>query len=257
MRIIAGEYRSRVLATPPDGTVTRPMPDRVRESVFSLLRGHCEGAMVFDGFAGTGSIGLECASRGAARVVCVERDRGMADLIRANVASLGCGDRVRVVVGDALGPGALGQAPRPLTLAFIDPPYPLAEDPVQFRRLMAQLSALVDLLTPEGFVVLRTPWPLRHPAGPAAPAPHQAETPRRKGRRDDWRREVRDALDGRAPRRSAPSEPDAEPVPSDPMPAAGQVEPSLTLSNADGPETHVYRGTAVHLYARRRAGAGA
>lgn len=260
MRIIAGEYRSRILQTPPDDTVTRPIPDRVKESLFNILRGHFAGANVFDGFAGTGAIGLECASRGAARVVCVEQDRGIVGVLRANVATLGCGDRVEVVHGDALGAGALARAPRPLQLAFLDPPYPLMRDPLQSRRILAQVAALVNLLTPTGFAVLRTPWPLFAEAqAAAAPEPRPV---RRKPRREDWRRDVRDVLEGRTPPKRRVPDPDQDPdddadgaveeAGGAEAPAAATTgEPiKLELPGVRGPETHVYRQMAVHLYMR-------
>lgn len=173
MRIIAGEYRRRLLFSPRDASVTRPIPDRVKESIFAILRGHCEGATVFDGFAGTGAIGLEAISRGAKKCVFVERDRNISQLLRDNIAALGCEDRSLVIQGDALGSAALASAPRPLTLAFLDPPYPLVEEPVGFKRVMAQVQALVELLSDDGYVVLRTPWPLRHPITPELSAPMQ------------------------------------------------------------------------------------
>ncbi|MCE7975454.1 MAG: hypothetical protein DYG92_14215 [Leptolyngbya sp. PLA1] len=264
MRIIAGDFRSRKIYSPPDDQTTRPIPDRVKESLFSLLRGRFENANVFDGFAGTGSIGLECASRGAARVVCVEKDRDMADLLRANVALLNCADRVEVVCGDALGPGALARSPRPLNLAFLDPPYPLMQEPTSCRRVLAQVGALVQLLDADGFLVLRTPWPLRHPdpatAQAAAPTP---EVRRRKPKRDDWKQRLRDEIDGRRSKRRtpiAPTEPDDADEPegrnaeaSAPESAAPQpvmIDVDLRIPGAKGPETHVYRQMAVHLYMR-------
>jgi 16S rRNA (guanine966-N2)-methyltransferase len=214
MRIIAGEFRRRLLLTPKDAEVTRPIPDRVKESLFSLLRGHCEGATVFDAFAGTGAIGLEAVSRGATRCVMVEKDRDIADILRKNVETLGVKGRCEVVVGDALGPGALARAPRPLKLAFLDPPYPIVRDPLGYQRVVEQLKALVQLLTDDGYAVLRTPWPLRHQEGG-----EQAEStpePRRwkkkgKGRRDrDGRRGFEDeAEEGR--RRGSPK-PSAKPT---------------------------------------------
>src|ERR1044071_7748596 len=104
MRIIAGEFRSRRLITPRDDSTTRPIPDRVKVSLFGLLRGHCEGATVFDGFAGTGAIGLEAVSRGAASCVFVEKDRAAAAMLRQNIDSLGASDRCELFIGDALGP---------------------------------------------------------------------------------------------------------------------------------------------------------
>lgn len=118
--------------------------------------------MVFDGFAGTGSIGLEAISRGAKRCIFVERDKQMSLLLRENIRQLGCEDRSLVIQGDALGSAALASAPRPLTLAFLDPPYPLVQEALGLRRVLAQVAALVELLAPDGYVVLRTPWPLVH-----------------------------------------------------------------------------------------------
>jgi 16S rRNA (guanine966-N2)-methyltransferase len=245
MRIIAGEFRSRRLVTPRDATTTRPIPDRVKESLFGHLRGHTEGARVFDAFAGTGAIGLEAISRGAARCVFVERDRRIADLLRQNIANLGVEDRCEVVVGDALGPGALARCPHPVDLVFLDPPYALATDPVGWKRMRAQLERLVDLLDDDGFAMVRTPWPFfLHPEAPAEPAPARARQ-----RRDKDRGE-RPADRQRPPKRSSHTvEEEDDAVAQPPAPAA--IEPGMLFSNADGPETHVYHTTAVHLYAKR------
>lgn len=200
MRIIAGEFRRRLLLTPKDAEVTRPIPDRVKESLFSLLRGHCEGATVFDAFAGTGAIGLEAVSRGAARCVMVEKDRGIAAILRKNIETLGVGSRCEVVEGDALGPGALARAPRPLTLAFLDPPYPIVQDLLGFQRVMEQMKSLIPLLTDDGFAIVRTPWPLQHQEGAENLEPEPQERPRwTKGKR---RRGMDEASEGRSSRRS-------------------------------------------------------
>lgn len=206
MRIIAGEFRRRLLETPPDDSVTRPIPDRVKESLFSILRGHFEGASVFDGFAGTGAIGLEAVSRGAARCVLVERDRDVSQMLRRNVESLGAQDRCEVVTGDCLGPGALARCPRPLHLAFLDPPYPLVQDRVGLRRVLAQLSALVGLLDDKGYAVLRTPWPLMLLPEGVEPAP--APTPERKRRPAKHDRRSRRHADTPRDRRDDPSDSD-------------------------------------------------
>ncbi|MFA6046161.1 MAG: RsmD family RNA methyltransferase, partial [Phycisphaerales bacterium] len=180
--------------------MTRPIPDRVKESVFSLLRGHYEGASVFDAFAGTGAIGLEALSRGAARVVFVERDKAVAEVLMSNIEMLGVGDRAELVTGDALGAGALARAPRPLTMAFFDPPYPLMRDPLGFKRIMAQVSAIVDRIEPKCFVVLRTPWPLFIEPGEAEPAaPDRKKGGEKKPRKEDWKRQLRDAQMGLDP----------------------------------------------------------
>jgi 16S rRNA (guanine966-N2)-methyltransferase len=284
MRIIAGEFRRRLLFTPRDASVTRPIPDRVKESLFGLLRGHCEGANVFDGFSGTGAIGLEAVSRGAARCLLVERDRAIVPILRKNVESLGCGDRCTVLQGDALGAAALASAPRPLTLAFLDPPYPLVQEPAGFRRVMAQVAALVNVLSPDGYVVLRTPWPLRHVVGgAAAEASEPVVSEREKSRKDkrgqvkrerSWRRHA-DSMD---PKRAAEhlggSRSSGSPVPRDDdgddeapldeidaklaaaeaeilQPGQTRIDADLALPNAVGPETHVYHGMAIHLYAKK------
>lgn len=257
MRIIAGEFRRRLLETPRDAETTRPIPDRVKESLFSLLRGHCEGASVFDAFAGTGAIGLEAVSRGANRCVMVERDRHVAEMLRRNVETLGCLDRCEVVSGDALGAGALARCPRPCTLVFMDPPYPLIRDGLGFRRVMDQLSKLVECLTPDGFAVLRTPWPLLLEAGgeeEASPEPARRKGKPRKERRGRWDEPERPR---RAPRAERFDEETIERIETE---GAEEGEgdkpvfekPSLLIANAVGPETHEYGTMAVHLYARKK-----
>lgn len=248
MRIIAGEFRSRRLWTPRDGLTTRPMPDRVRESLFGILRGHTEGAAVFDAFAGTGSIGLEAVSRGASRCVFVERDRSSVDVLRRNIESLGVGDRCEVVAGDALGPGALARCPRPVHLVFMDPPYDLVRDPAGWRRVKAQFEALVQRLDESGFAVLRTPWPFRHRPVEEAAEPIVARGPggaRRSGRGMKGRGEA-----GRDRRRE---EEEVEIVEEPSEGTARSVPVDLAMEGAVGPETHVYHNTAVHLYMRKRS----
>jgi len=261
MRIIAGEFRSRRLFSPPDAEITRPIPDRVKESLFSLLRGHFEDATVFDGFAGTGSIGLEAVSRGAARCVLVEKDKSVAAILRKNVEALGCEDRAEVVVGDCLGAGALGRAPRPLKLAFLDPPYPLVREPLGFKRVMNQMAALVNILSDDGFGVLRLPYPM------------EIETPLEvaedplpvKRRPKDFRRAAReqpagaaseaegedggDDGDGRAVEQSQARAAEAE-IPL----VTRTLVTDLSVVGANGPETHLFQTMGIHLYMRTRAG---
>jgi 16S rRNA (guanine(966)-N(2))-methyltransferase RsmD len=160
MRIIGGEFKRRLLATPPDAKTTRPMPDRVKEAVFNLLRGHFEGAVVFDAFAGVGTVGLEAISRGAERCVFVERDKKIAAILRQNIETLGVVDRADVAVSDALGAGALSRCPHGAHLVFFDPPYALMEDPARRERVLEQVGRCIARLDPAGFAVLRTPWPL-------------------------------------------------------------------------------------------------
>jgi 16S rRNA (guanine966-N2)-methyltransferase len=254
MRIIAGEFRSRRLFTPEDDTAARPIPDRVKESLFNILRGHTEGS-VFDGFAGTGAIGLEALSRGARSCVFVERDKDMVKLLNANIEMLGAQERCEVVHGDALGFGALARCPRPLKLAFLDPPYALVREPIGFQRVMAQLGKLVDLLQPDGYACLRTPWPLwleESPPAVEAPRPRRRKTrggPRRPppGGWAEWV-EVKEGEDPAAAlAAAAPPEPAAH-APDNP----NRTKPDLSLKNAVGPETHEYTSMAIHLYMKKQ-----
>lgn len=263
MRIIGGEFKSRRLITPRDAEVTRPIPDRVKESLFSILRGHTEGAAVFDGFAGTGAIGLEAISRGAARCVFVEKDRDAAAMLRQNIDSLGAGDRAELVIGDALGPGALARCPRPADLIFFDPPYPLVRDPVGWKRVRAQFERLIDLLADDGFAVIRTPWPLviEVPEEEASPAP--AARPRREDRGRRGSAKGKDRRRGRWEDQTEQDPEEAEDAdggaeaeePPGAEAAVQRIPGDLSFPNAVGPETHVYSAMAVHLYMRKRADA--
>jgi len=121
MRIIAGQWRGRPLVAPA-GDATRPTADRTRETLFSMLLsrlGSFEDLAVGDFFAGSGALGLEALSRGAASCLFVERDRPALDAIRANCAKLGIA-RPDIRQTDVL---SLGPAPAPLDLIFMDPPY--------------------------------------------------------------------------------------------------------------------------------------
>src|SRR5436853_753972 len=99
MRIIAGEFRGRKLL-PPEGLVTRPVTDRVKQSLFDILTPLLPDARVYDCFAGTGTMGLECLSRGAASAVFFEADRSAVARLRKNIAALGVEDRGRVIAQD-------------------------------------------------------------------------------------------------------------------------------------------------------------
>ena len=122
MRIIAGEWRGRPLDAPP-GQATRPTSDRAREGLFSMLAsriGSFEGLEVADLFAGTGALGLEALSRGAAYCTFVEQDRQALDVLARNIARLGAGERadVRAQTVEHSPP-----PPRPCDIIFMDPPY--------------------------------------------------------------------------------------------------------------------------------------
>lgn len=240
MRIISGEFKGRKLHTPPDGEKTRPIPDRVKTALFNLLRGHYEGETVFDGFAGTGAIGLEAASRGAARVVLVERDREIAAICRANIEHLGA-SACELVEADALGPAALARCPAPVHLIFFDPPYPLVRDPDGWARVRAQFARLIDKLDDTGFAVLRTPWPFTRRID-ATPRPRAAEETVVVDLSDDAAEDALDAFEAALAAEAARAR----------GRDAAHEDVDLGFDNAEGPETHVYRHTALHLYMRRR-----
>jgi len=125
MRIVAGAWRGRTLIAPP-GTETRPTADRVRQALFDMLmhahwagRSTMEGATVLDVFAGTGALGLEALSRGAASAVFVERSRPALTALRANIEACRATDRCQVLAIDAL---AVPDGKRS-DIVFLDPPY--------------------------------------------------------------------------------------------------------------------------------------
>jgi len=154
MRIIAGEFRGRKLL-PPEGTTTRPVTDRVKQSLFDILTPLLPGARVYDCFAGTGSMGLECLSRGAADVVFFEADRPAVARLRKNIAALGVESRGQVIAQDLF--HWFAAAPRPVLPAdviFLDPPYRFVRDrPDDLRRLAEQFTR--SHLAPAGTVVFR------------------------------------------------------------------------------------------------------
>lgn len=135
MRIITGQWRGRKLAA-PKGDTTRPTADRTRETLFAMLTsrlGDFEGLHVADLFAGSGALGLEALSRGAASCLFVEQDRAAIDTIRANIAALGAQSVARVETGSAT---QLRAAPRPLDLILLDPPYHSGAGEVALDRLL-------------------------------------------------------------------------------------------------------------------------
>jgi 16S rRNA (guanine966-N2)-methyltransferase len=119
VRIIGGEWRSRVIQFPPAAAL-RPTPDRVRETLFNWLGQRLDGLSCLDLFAGSGALGFEALSRGAARVVMIERDRAAARALRDNARKLDA-TGAQVVEGDAL--AYLARAREAFDVVFIDPPY--------------------------------------------------------------------------------------------------------------------------------------
>jgi 16S rRNA (guanine966-N2)-methyltransferase len=122
VRIVAGDWRGRPLVA-PDGDVTRPTADRTRETLFSMLTsrlGSFEELKVADLFAGSGALGLEALSRGAAHCLFVEQDAAAIRAIRKNIANLRAQDRCDVRASSVM---ALGPAKAPMDLILLDPPY--------------------------------------------------------------------------------------------------------------------------------------
>jgi 16S rRNA (guanine966-N2)-methyltransferase len=157
MRIIAGEFRSRRLKSLP-GASTRPTPDRMRETLFDILQTQIGGATFVDAYAGTGAVGIEALSRGAAHVWFLEKSRAALEVIRENLKSLDVTRRGIVVPGLV----ALTIASYPAEIVFLDPPYDhereytatmehLSENPP--RLAIAQHSVRVAL--PEAYGVLQ------------------------------------------------------------------------------------------------------
>jgi 16S rRNA (guanine966-N2)-methyltransferase len=153
MRITGGVHRSRLLHA-PKGVSTRPTSDRVREALFSILasRRPLSGANVLDLYAGTGALGLEALSRGAARVTFVECSRTALAALRANMETLGVEAEVHVISGLVERSNAALVAHVPFDLVLADPPYALVKN----GEALTALGELVQrgILAAGGLVVL-------------------------------------------------------------------------------------------------------
>lgn len=165
VRIIAGQWRGRRLPV-PDVPGLRPTADRVRETLFNWLQPVIPGARCLDLFAGSGALGLEAASRGAAEVVMIERTPAVVRTLRANLLTLGASPGVQVIEGDALAwlaaapPRAFD--PKPFDLALLDPPF--ADD---LLGASCRLLATAGWLAPGARVYLEAPAYAPYPALPA------------------------------------------------------------------------------------------
>ena len=144
MRVVAGELKGRRLQSPPRrSAAVRPTADRVREALFSIL-GDVEGAQVLDLYCGTGALGIEAVSRGAAAATLVDTHTQLAG---RNVTELGLPERCEIVRSDAL--AYLRRTRRRFDLVFCDPPYRLAD------RLEGELDSLIrKRLAPEGRLIV-------------------------------------------------------------------------------------------------------
>ena len=149
MRVITGSARGRRLRE-LEGLETRPTTDRVKESMFNILQFDIEGSRVLDLFAGTGQLGIEALSRGAAAAVFVEQRRDAVALIRENLKLTGLTDRARVVSGDAL--SYLAGAGERFDLVFLDPPYAAG----LWKPALEALSRF-DILLDHGIILCESP----------------------------------------------------------------------------------------------------
>ena len=177
MRIVSGEWRGRKLSEPQGRDVTRPTTDRVREACVSMaesaLDDGIEGARVLDAFAGSGALGIEMLSRGAAFAAFFDIDRGAAALVRKNLESLRCGrERCRVTCGDVLAHACRGRiSGGPFDLVVIDAPYALGADPA---------VRLLDALADAGMLAPRAVALCEHAASDEGPRPGRFEVEREK-----------------------------------------------------------------------------
>lgn len=146
MRIIAGRLKGRRLRAVVAPGV-RPTSDRLRETLFNVLRDRVDGARVLDAFAGTGAVGLEAISRGAVHATFVEADRRTAAALRANVSGCGVADQASVVEGALAGASRRQRPLGPFDLVFLDPPY-------DFADLAGALADVAQLVAPGAIVVL-------------------------------------------------------------------------------------------------------
>lgn len=152
MRVIAGRLRRRMLEAPA-GLATRPTSDRLRETLFNVLAPRMEGAVFLDLYAGSGAVGIEAVSRGAERVVLVERAAPALKILRGNLEELGLRSEVQV---EAVSVGAFlrrgrTQGAMPFDVVFLDPPYEAAEE---YAMTLGLLGGETQELLAAGAVVV-------------------------------------------------------------------------------------------------------
>lgn len=153
VRIIGGRWRRSRLPV-GDAPGLRPTPDRVRETLFNWLGQDLTACRCVDAFAGSGALGFEAASRGAAEVVLIERSPALLTALRANAQRLGA-EAVRIAGGDAL--AAMAALPAAVwDVVFLDPPFDDARSGGE-RLYAAALQAAARLLRPGGFIYLEAP----------------------------------------------------------------------------------------------------
>jgi len=154
MRIIAGEFRGRKLLG-PDTDLTRPITDRAKQSVFDALTPHLPDAVVYDLFAGTGSLGLESLSRGCKHATFFESDPSALALLRKNIVTFNVADRGTIIRGDVFAWFASSAKPaQPADLVFLDPPYRFLTDRPGDLQTLAEKIVSAHL-SPTGRILFR------------------------------------------------------------------------------------------------------
>ena len=181
----------------------------------------------------------------------------MVKTLEANIETLGCEDRVEVACCDALGPATLSRCPKPAHIVFMDPPYPMVRDEEDWPRVKKQFERLIEMLDETGYAIIRTPWPFYHreliedeevvegDGGSESTEAAVEKTEMIEGEsmveidldgdwEKEWIAETVEEKDGGEPNYRT-------------------WDISLEMEGADGPETHVYGSTAIHLYMRKSA----
>jgi 16S rRNA (guanine966-N2)-methyltransferase len=151
MRVIAGEFRSRVLQA-PRGTATRPTSDRLRETLFNVLGPRVEGSRFVDLYAGSGAVGIEAISRGAEFVWFAENEKAAVRAIRDNLSALKIAGRFALEdrgVGKLM--NSLLEKQRAADIVFLDPPY---EDAAAYADTLGWLARYAEVLLADGAVVV-------------------------------------------------------------------------------------------------------
>lgn len=150
IRVIGGKYKGKRLKKVP-GDVVRPMPDKLKESLFNIIQDDVRGSVFLDGFAGTGSVGIEALSRGAERIVFIEEYFPAVKVIKMNVAKCGAQDRVQIMRKE-FNRAVIQLSKRKVKfdLIFLDPPYKLIEE-----RNPLKIINKREILAEGGKIILR------------------------------------------------------------------------------------------------------
>jgi len=159
IRVISGIYKGQRLRKISSPSL-RPMPDKLKSALFNILRDEVKGTTILDGFAGTGSVGIEALSRGAQKAVFVEENFHAVRVIRHNLEKIGAGDKVRVLAKEFnRAVIQLGKEKAKFDLVFLDPPYRLLDERNPLKVIKKR-----EILGPGGLIVLRRHFKTRFEA---------------------------------------------------------------------------------------------